>query len=382
MYFNYRVARASRGASLRESARWTLTAARAPRLPSAPLSPDEDYRELAGALELEVLGGHSLWDVTPAAGWRAYHLVGARRGRRRGSTRPMHSSISTRSSNQPLLDRLRLRGLAAVRLRIAHRSLAERGERPALGPGALGRALAGGAAFTSPITAYLLRGVHGRSHRGPEMSRSRIALFIVVVVAVLGVMVLLATVALRTPVAHTPSSTVLVFDVPEELDEAQAPPAAGLFDLVSRERETVYGLADGIRQAGDDPKIKALVMHIDGLDWGWAKLAEIREAVTDFRRSGKPVYALVRRGRRARVHAGLGGRHDRAHPARGAGAERTHRLGAVHARHARQGRGDAQLRAGGQVQVGGRGVDQDRHDRPGARGTAGAGGRPVRGDGR
>ena len=65
---------------------------------------------------------------------------------------------------------------------------------------------------------------------------------------------------------------------------------------MSRERETVYGLADGIRQAGDDPKIKALVMHIDGLDWGWAKLAEIREAVTDFRRSGKPVYASFEGG--------------------------------------------------------------------------------------
>ena len=360
MYFNYRVARASRGASLRESARWTLTAARAPRLPSAPLSPDEDYRELAGALELEVLGGHSLWDVTPAAGWRAYHLVGARRGRRRGSTRPMHSSISTRSSNQPLLDRLRLRGLAAVRLRIAHRSLAERGERPALGPGALGRALAGGAAFTSPITAYLLRGVHGRSHRGPEMSRSRIALFIVVVVAVLGVMVLLATVALRTPVAHTPSSTVLVFDVPEELDEAQAPPAAGLFDLVSRERETVYGLADGIRQAGDDPKIKALVMHIDGLDWGWAKLAEIREAVTD-------VPPLGQAGLRARSKGAASAStcwprppaRSRAPPLAVLELERTRppRRCSCAARSTRW-RRDAQLRAGGQVQVGGRGVDQ------------------------
>jgi protease-4 len=128
------------------------------------------------------------------------------------------------------------------------------------------------------------------------MSRSRIALFIVVVVAVLGVMVLLATVALRTPVPRTPASTVLVFDVPEELDEAQAPAGGGLFGLVSRERETVYELADGLRQAADDPKIKALVLHIDGLDWGWAKVADIREAVTDFRSSGKPVYASFEGG--------------------------------------------------------------------------------------
>jgi len=128
------------------------------------------------------------------------------------------------------------------------------------------------------------------------MSGSRIALFIVVVVAVLGIMVLLATLALRTPAPRTPSATVLIFDVPGELDEAQAPSGTGLFDLVRRDRETVYELADGLRQAADDPKIKALVMHIDGIDWGWAKLAEIREAVMDFRRSGKPVYASFEGG--------------------------------------------------------------------------------------
>jgi protease-4 len=127
------------------------------------------------------------------------------------------------------------------------------------------------------------------------MSGRRLALFIVVVVAVLGFAVLFAALAIRsTPV--TPSSTVLVFDVPEELDEAQAPAGSGLFDLVRRERPTVWMLADGIRRAAGDAKVKALVMHIDGLDWGWAKVAEIRSAVMDFRRSGKPVYASFEGG--------------------------------------------------------------------------------------
>jgi hypothetical protein len=113
VYFNYRVARARAGLRYESPARWTLTAGPRAELLSAPLSPDEDYRELAGALE-PVLGGHSLWDVTPAAGWRAYTWSG-----RDAVAAGLHSSYAfvdlDAFVDQPLMDRLRLRGLAAVR---------------------------------------------------------------------------------------------------------------------------------------------------------------------------------------------------------------------------------------------------------------------------
>ena len=46
-----------------------------------------------------------------------------------------------------------------------------------------------------------------------------------------------------------------------------------------------------MRQAADDDHIAALVLHINSLDWGWAKISEVRDAVQAFRASGKPVYA-------------------------------------------------------------------------------------------
>ncbi|MGH7731101.1 MAG: S49 family peptidase, partial [Candidatus Eiseniibacteriota bacterium] len=128
------------------------------------------------------------------------------------------------------------------------------------------------------------------------MTARRVALFLVVLFGVLGAAVLLATLAVRRPASTMPSSTVLVFDVPTSLDEAQPPSGGGLVDLVRHERPTVWMLAQGIREAASDSRVEALVLHIDFVDWGWAKVSEIREAVVDFRRTGKPVYAALAGG--------------------------------------------------------------------------------------
>ncbi len=128
------------------------------------------------------------------------------------------------------------------------------------------------------------------------MSARRVALFLVVLFGVLGGAVLLAVLAVRRPASATPSATVLVFDVPSSLEEAQAPSGGSVVDLLRRDHPTVWTLAHGIREAATDSRVKALVLHIDEVDWGWAKLSEIREAVLDFRRSGKPVYAALSGG--------------------------------------------------------------------------------------
>ena len=128
------------------------------------------------------------------------------------------------------------------------------------------------------------------------MSARRVALFLIVMFGVLGVSVLLAILALRRPVTPTPASTVLIFDVPTSLEEAQPPSGGSLVDLVRREHPTVWMLAHGIREAASDSRVDALVLHIDLVDWGWAKVSEIREAVLAFRRTGKPVYAALAGG--------------------------------------------------------------------------------------
>lgn len=127
------------------------------------------------------------------------------------------------------------------------------------------------------------------------MSARRAVLVFVVLFGVLGAAVLLAVLAIRGPSRATPAATVLVFNVPESLDEAQ-PPAGGLLEIIERERPTVWAVTHAIRHAASDPHVVALVLHVEDLDWGWAKVAEVRDAVSAFRRSGKPVYAALSGG--------------------------------------------------------------------------------------
>ena len=128
------------------------------------------------------------------------------------------------------------------------------------------------------------------------MSARRAAVVFVVFFAVLGAAVLLATLAVRRPTTAAPASTVLVFNVPAQLDEADEPAGTGFFEMVRRDRPTVWLLSNGIRRAASDGRIKALVLHIDDIEWGWAKVAEIRDAVLAFRAAGKPVYASLAGG--------------------------------------------------------------------------------------
>lgn len=128
------------------------------------------------------------------------------------------------------------------------------------------------------------------------MSARRIALFLVVLFGVLGAAVLITTLAMRRTISNTPSATVLVFDVPSSLEEAQAPSEGSFVDLLRRDHPTVWTLASGIREAATDSRVEALVLHIDEVDWGWAKVSEIREAIQDFSREGKPVYAALAGG--------------------------------------------------------------------------------------
>jgi protease IV len=127
--------------------------------------------------------------------------------------------------------------------------------------------------------------------------RARRGVFVFLfLLAILGGAVLFAALALRGSAPAVAAGTVLVFDVPEQLEES-VPPMRGLSaDLLRRDRPTLWRLVRGIRQAADDDRIAALVVHLDRVDWGWAKVAEVRDALLEFRRSGKPLYASLSGG--------------------------------------------------------------------------------------
>ena len=50
------------------------------------------------------------------------------------------------------------------------------------------------------------------------------------------------------------------------------------------------------KKAKADKRIKAILLDINMSGIGWGKAEEIRDAITDFRSSGKPVYAYMELG--------------------------------------------------------------------------------------
>jgi protease IV len=70
-------------------------------------------------------------------------------------------------------------------------------------------------------------------------------------------------------------------DIPIPFIQAQSPP-------------TVRDMWTSLRQAATDDRIKAVVLQPRDLDAGWGKLQEFRQEISNFKKSGKPVYAFLR----------------------------------------------------------------------------------------
>jgi protease-4 len=68
---------------------------------------------------------------------------------------------------------------------------------------------------------------------------------------------------------------------------------AGIF---GKKKPTVMDLLNEIGRAKEDESIKGIILRIDPLDMGLAKAQEIREAILDFKESGKSVIAYIEFG--------------------------------------------------------------------------------------
>ena len=67
----------------------------------------------------------------------------------------------------------------------------------------------------------------------------------------------------------------------------------GLFgDLV----EGLSTCMDRLHQAARDKSIKGVILHIDGLEIGWARLNELQSAIAEVKAAGKPVWARMNDG--------------------------------------------------------------------------------------
>ena len=127
---------------------------------------------------------------------------------------------------------------------------------------------------------------------------SKIAL---VIVGLLAVFVLLAGLVVAAVVMsldrepEVPSNSVLVLNV-----EGSLPDFSNTDEMSARffggETNSLSNLLLQLRKAKADKRVGAVLLDIGMLGTGWAKADEIREAVADFRKSGKPVYAYMEFG--------------------------------------------------------------------------------------
>jgi protease-4 len=88
-----------------------------------------------------------------------------------------------------------------------------------------------------------------------------------------------------------PSNSVLLLEVGGEIAE-QSPPGVAA-QLTGAQPHVLHKLMDAIRHAADDRRIRGLALKITPLDTGAGKIQELREAITEFRRSGKPTLCYM-----------------------------------------------------------------------------------------
>ena len=106
--------------------------------------------------------------------------------------------------------------------------------------------------------------------------------------------------------SDTPQSvqdnTVLVIDLSAGLSESVVEDPFAIFSSGSGDQTSLYDVLEAIRKAKADDKIKGLYITGGASGAGMAKLTEVRDAIMDFRRSRKFVYAYMDMGGKAQYY--------------------------------------------------------------------------------
>ncbi len=90
------------------------------------------------------------------------------------------------------------------------------------------------------------------------------------------------------PIASWGNESYLALTLDGDLPEQ---PYSELDTLFETRSPTLRALVESLERAASDPKIKGVVVRVGGLSGGWGKVQELRDAITRFRKSGKPAYA-------------------------------------------------------------------------------------------
>jgi len=113
-----------------------------------------------------------------------------------------------------------------------------------------------------------------------------------VLVAIIGIAVI--WVSLRRGEPTIRDNSVLTLRVSGELPDYT--PDDPFKKIFGGPDQSLTGLVMQFKKAKVDKRIKAVLLEIDMSNVGWGKSEELRDAITDFRSSGKPVYAYIEFG--------------------------------------------------------------------------------------
>ena len=128
---------------------------------------------------------------------------------------------------------------------------------------------------------------------------------------------------------------------------------------------TVRGYVDVIRKAKQDRRVARLLIKPGGLESPfWAKVQEVRDAIVDFRRSGKPVYAFLEYGGGKEYYLASAADKVFLLPDLHSRSDRPAELRGLPARHVRLGRHLSRLPARRRLQDGGQHVHREEASRP------------------
>ena len=116
---------------------------------------------------------------------------------------------------------------------------------------------------------------------------------LIVVASLLSAAGVLFTASFSGRRASVPASTALVLRLDGDLGEVEG---SGLFDRFVAGPPTVRALIDAIGRAKTDRRVKGLVLEPVGGAPFWARSQEIRDAILDFRKSGKKTVAFLEYG--------------------------------------------------------------------------------------
>src|SRR6188508_442030 len=117
-----------------------------------------------------------------------------------------------------------------------------------------------------------------------------VLIFIAVSISAFGMLLIISAVGREPEVS---SNSTLVLRVGGNLNEMEA---GGVLGSFIEGPPTVRSIVEMLRKAKSDKRITSVILKPAGAGALWGKVQEVRDAVLDFRRSGKPVVAYLEYG--------------------------------------------------------------------------------------